>query len=308
MGRPIQKKWFGPVSGIGSQIIVTGARFSDDVTATNAYILSQTGSEAYMVQDTAKTHAPEILFMVNANAVAALLPGQCYINATPFGGTALPAETIAQYRISLYDVPNAVATPTGVPAVSSVSNYKWSTIPATKAGEADLVTESAGTGIVDTVAVTTPPSGTGYFVAPTVTFPAAGTGATATATINATGGVTGVTLVTAGSGYTAGALTFSAPPASAAATATATATQTAGAITAITLGSGGGFYTTAPTVTINPVGGGTGATATASISAGKVTGFTITAPGTGYVTPTVTVAAPPAATTAAGTFTVKSVP
>lgn len=142
MGRPIQKKWFGTPDTDGLQIVVTGAKFSDGVTATDAYILSQTGSAAYMVQDVAKTHAPEILFMVNANSVDALLPKQCYINVTPFGGTALPAETIAQYRVSVYNIPNSVPTETGAPAVSSVSDYKWSTIPATKAGEADLITET----------------------------------------------------------------------------------------------------------------------------------------------------------------------
>jgi hypothetical protein len=294
MGRPIQKKWFGP----GGEIIVTGAMFSDGVTATNAYILSQTGSAAYMVQDAAKTHKPEILFMVNAASTAALLPGQCFINATPFGGTALPAETIAQYRISLYNVPNTVPMVTGAPAVQSVSNYKWSTIPATKAGEADLITETATTGVVN--AVTVGSGGTGYFTAPAVTFPAPGSGATATATVSAAGVVTGIAVTAGGSGYTAGAATVAAPPASV--TATATITATAGAITAITLVNGGGFYTAAPAVTIG--GPGTGATATATIAAGKVTGFTITAPGTGYTTATVSIAAPPAATTATATFTV----
>jgi hypothetical protein len=141
MGRPIQKKWFGKPDAPGQQIIVTGAKFRDGVTATDAYIVSQTGSAAYMVQDVAQTHPAEILFMVNANSVDALLPGQCYINATPFGGTALPAETIAQYRISLYDIPNAVPTTTGAPAVTPVSNWKWSTIPAAAPGEVDLITE-----------------------------------------------------------------------------------------------------------------------------------------------------------------------
>lgn len=309
MGRPIKKKWFGPVAAPGRQIIVGGAKWADGTAVTNPYIQSQTGDNAYMVQDTLRTHNPEIMFLVNATIAGALGPSQMFVNATPFGGSALPAKKIAQYRITLFTTPYSTATPrpTGVPANDPVANYTWSTIPATKAGQVDLITDTGGTGIVATVAVTTPPSGAGYFVAPTVAFPTgtAGFGATATSTINATGGVTGVTLVTPGYGYTAGALTFGAPPASV--TATATATQTGGLITAITLVNGGGFYLTAPTVTINPVGGGTLATATASISGGRVVGFTITAPGSGYVTPTVTVGAPPAAATAAGTFTVTTI-
>jgi hypothetical protein len=304
MGRPIQKKWFGEASNVGSEIIVNGAMFSDGTTATNAYIIKQTGSAAYIVQDAAMTHAPEILFMVNAASTTALLPGQCFINATPFGGTALPCYKINQFRVDIFDVANTVPREVGAPVPDHATSYSWSTIPATKAGQADLITESAGTGIVDVVTVGT--AGTGYFLAPSVSFPTTGgaSGATATATISAAGAVTGITVTSGGSGYTAGAATVSPPPASV--TATATATQTGGAITAITLVGGGGFYTTAPAVTI--AGAGTGATATATIAAGKVTGFNITAPGTGYVTPTVTIAAPPAATAATATFTVKSTP
>jgi len=135
MGRPIQKKWFGPSAGAGNQIVVNGVRWADNTTSLNAYIVKQTGSAAYVVSDGAKT---EIAFMVNANAVGALLPGQCFITATPFGGAALPCETIAQYRVSLYLVPNTVPRETGAPAVSPVGNYRWSKIPATAPGEADL--------------------------------------------------------------------------------------------------------------------------------------------------------------------------
>jgi len=296
MGRPIQRKWFGPQSGPGSQIIVTGAKFADGTTPAS-YIMSQTGDTAYMVQDLAKTKTPEILFLVNANATAALLPGQMYINATPFGGTALPAKRIAQYRISLYTVPNTVARPTGV-ADGRVVEYSWSTIPATKAGQATLITESATTGVVTSVTVGT--AGAGYFTAPTVTFPISGTGATAKATVSATGTISGVAVLTGGSGYvTGGVATISPPPPSV--TATATATAVGGIITAVTLTNGGGFYTSAPGVTLG--GGGSGATVTAVISGGRVTGFTTLVGGTGYTAPTVVIGPPPVAVTALATFT-----
>ena len=126
MGRPIQKKWFGLSAGAGNQIVVNGVKFADGTTATNAYIIKQTGSNAYVVQDTAKTHAPEIVFMVNAAAVGTLLPGQCFITATPFGGSALPCKKIAQFRVDVF-------APDGTP-----DSYSWSTQPAVAAGQADL--------------------------------------------------------------------------------------------------------------------------------------------------------------------------
>lgn len=126
MGKSIQKKWFGPASKAGNQIVVNGVKFADGATATNAYIIKQTGSNAYVVQDAAKTHAPEIVFMVNATAVGALQPGQCFITATPFGGSARPCKKIAQYRVDVFA------------ADGTVDSYSWSTQPANAAGQADL--------------------------------------------------------------------------------------------------------------------------------------------------------------------------
>ena len=129
MARPIQKRWFGPATLAGNQIVVSGAKFRDGSTVVDPYIVSQTGSSAYMIQS---------CFMVNANAVGALLPSQCYITATPFGGAPLPCKTIAQYRVSLFLVPNAVPRTTGDPAVQAAQSYRWSLIPAVAAGQADL--------------------------------------------------------------------------------------------------------------------------------------------------------------------------
>ena len=127
MGRPIQKKWFGLATSAGSQIVVNGVKFADGTTATGAYIIKQTGSNAYVVQDTAQAHAPEIVFMVNATSVGALLPGQCFILATPFGGSARPCKKIAQFRLDLFE------------ANGTISSYTWSTQPAVAPGQADLV-------------------------------------------------------------------------------------------------------------------------------------------------------------------------
>lgn len=149
MGRPIQKKWFGPAVTAGSQIVVNGVRWADNTTSTGAYIVKQTGSTAYVISNGSKA---EICFMVNANGVGALLPGQCFINATPFGGSALPCEKISQFRASLYSVPNTVATPTGRPAVSGVSNYSWSDLPATGPGQCNLITAAEAGYPVNTVA------------------------------------------------------------------------------------------------------------------------------------------------------------
>jgi hypothetical protein len=129
MARPIQKS---------NQIVVNGVRFRDGTTAVNAYIVNQTGSSAYTIQDTAMAHAPEICFMVNADGLGALQPSQCYITATPFGGVPLPCKTIAQYRVSLFTVPNSVPRRVGDPAVVAADDYRWSLIPPVARGQAAL--------------------------------------------------------------------------------------------------------------------------------------------------------------------------
>jgi hypothetical protein len=159
MGRPINKKWFGsapvtpgnppyPPDRPPGVIQVNGVRFADGTVFSAAYgfaaayIVKQTGSSAYVVQDIGMTHAAEIVFMVNASAPAALAPSQCYILAQPFGGSPLPCSKITQFRLSAYKTPNAstpVPNPVPVPA-NSVSNYSWSIVPAVANGEADLIT------------------------------------------------------------------------------------------------------------------------------------------------------------------------
>ena len=105
--------------------------FKDGTTASNAYILRQVGHTSYIVQDTALSHAPEIVFMVNASnvsgGVGSVLPGQCYINATPFGGVAQPCSKIQQFRLSVFN------------ADGSLSNYTWQTFPASLPTQATLV-------------------------------------------------------------------------------------------------------------------------------------------------------------------------
>lgn len=136
MGRPIQKKWFGVSSGAGNQIVVNGVRWADDTTSTSAYIVKQRGFNAYVVSNgTTKT---ETVFMVNAAALATLLPGQCFITATPFGGSALPCYKIAQYRVDLFNTVNTVPRVTGAPVPDSTSSFSWSTQPAVAVGQADL--------------------------------------------------------------------------------------------------------------------------------------------------------------------------
>jgi hypothetical protein len=141
MGKPIQKKWFGLGTAGSQQIIVDGVMFADGSVATSAYIVKQTGSAAYVVQDAGMTHAPEIVFMVNAASTAALLPGQCFITATPFGGAALPCSKIAQFRVDIFNVANTVPTVVGGDIAidaQGITSYSWSTMPAAALGQADL--------------------------------------------------------------------------------------------------------------------------------------------------------------------------
>lgn len=281
MGRPIQKKWFGPPSSTGAQIVVNGVKWADGTTASNAYIVKQTGSNAYIVSNGIKS---EIVFMVNATAVSGLSAGECYILATPFGGSARPCKKINQFRLDLFE------------ADGSINSYSWSTVPAVANGQANLVAANGGNGQILYVTVTN--GGRGYFSAPSVTFTGGGSGATGTAVI-AAGVVTGVTVTAGGSGYTSGTMTLAAPPASV--TATGTVTLSGNTVGSIAVNTQGGYYTTAPAVTIN--GNGAGATATATIANGRVTGFVVTNAGSGYTAATVTVAAPPAAVTATATAT-----
>ena len=140
MGKSIQKKWFGlPVTAGSGHIKVNGVKFADGTTATGAYIVKQTGSNAYVVQDAALAHAPETVFMVNAATLSALLPGQCFILATPFGGSALPCAKIAQYRVDLFNVAKTTAAEVGAPIDTAITSYTWSTQPATANGQSDLI-------------------------------------------------------------------------------------------------------------------------------------------------------------------------
>ncbi len=288
MGRPIQKKWFGKSSLAGNQIVVNGVKFADGTTASNAYIVRQVGSTAYIVRDSSDSHAAEIVFMVNASSTGGLLPGQCYILATPFGGSALPCEKISQFRVSLYAA-NGV-----------IGNYSWSTIPATGVGQADLISGAGLAGRILTVVVDT--AGAGYFSAPAVSFTGGGTGGTAHAVLT-NGAVSSIVVDTAGANYATGGVSVGAPPASV--TATVTATINAGAVTGFTGLVGGGFYTSPPTVTFG--GPGTGASATAVLTNGVVTSFSGLVGGTGYVSvPTVTLSAPPAAVQSAAHATIST--
>lgn len=121
MGKPIKKTWFGTGSG---KIVVNGVKFADGTTATNAHIVKQTGSSAYVVSNGTKA---EIVFLANASSVTNLQPGQCYILATPFGGSARPCQKISQFRLSVHE------------ADGTVDSYSWSSIPATAKGQADLI-------------------------------------------------------------------------------------------------------------------------------------------------------------------------
>lgn len=124
MGRPLNEKWFGSSVLPGNQIVVNGIKWADGSTSTDGYIVKQKSTSAYVVSDGVKT---EECFMVNALVLGSLAKGQCFILATPFGGVASPCYKIEQFRLSVFNLDG------------SITSYSWSTIPATKAGEADLI-------------------------------------------------------------------------------------------------------------------------------------------------------------------------
>lgn len=280
MGRPIQSTWFGlPVGGNNGHITVTGVKFADGTTASDAYIVKQVGSTSYVVQDAAQTHAAETVFMVNATALGSLLPGQCYILAKPYGASTLPCEKIAQFRLSVYN------------ANGTTSSYQWSSLPAKNINQADLI---PGNGQISSVTITNP--GYGYIATPAVAFTGGGALGAATAVVTSSS-LSAINVTTAGSGYTGGGVTIAAP--AAAVTATATATIVGGSVTAIAPVLGGYYYSVTPSVVIT--GNGFGANAVATISNGVVTGFAVTSGGSGYTVANVTVSAPPASVQATAT-------
>lgn len=131
MARPIKKSWFGlPITAGSNHIKVNGVKFADGTTATNAYIVKQTGATAYIVQDAAKSHAAEIVFMVNATSTGSLHPGQCFITTVPYGASTIPCSKIQQFRLSTYETNG------------TIGNYSWSTLPANRVGQTDLLIES----------------------------------------------------------------------------------------------------------------------------------------------------------------------
>jgi uncharacterized repeat protein (TIGR01451 family)/fimbrial isopeptide formation D2 family protein len=113
-----------------------------------------------------------------------------------------------------------------------------------------------------------------------------------------------VDVVNAGNGLATGVdLTDTLPAYIAATSATGPTTS----IRTISVTGGGSGYVTPPVVSITG-GGGSGAAANAVLSGGAVSAIVVTNPGTGYTSaPTVTIAAPPAGTTATATATLRTI-
>ena len=285
MGKSIQKKWFGPTSNSGSQIIVNGVKFADGTVATSAYIVKQTGATAYLVSNGTLT---EIVFMVNAATTDALLPGQCFILATPFGGSAVPCAKITQFRVNVYEA-------------GTVNSYSWSTIPATTYGQANLITSAGTAGAI--LSITPGAAGFGYLTAPTVTLNGGGIGGAVHTTI-ANGAVSSYVIDSAGANYANGNITVDAPSSITATCATGFATTGVVTTGSIAVTNGGGYYLVAPAVTV--VGGDGTATAHAVVANGVVTSIVVDTGGTtGYATPvSITIAAPPAAVQATASATI----
>ena len=286
VAKAIQKKWFGPTTVPGAQIVVSGVRFADSSTATGDYIIKQTGSTAYKVQDSALAHDPETVFMVNATDVSGLNPGECFILATPFGGSALPCAKIMQYRVNLYE------------ADGTIGSYSWSTQPAVAAGQADLISATGSVGALLTLAPNA--AGSGYFTAPSVILAGGGSGGAAHTTIAGTNGHVATTVIDSpGMGYTGA--TLSAPPASVTAVLTKTLTNGVLGLT-VSNAATNGYYNAVPAVSVSAPPAAILATATATLSAGTVNGYAALVGGGFYPTvPLIGVGAPPAPVTASAT-------
>ncbi|MCL5270043.1 MAG: hypothetical protein M1457_05725, partial [bacterium] len=202
---------------------------------------------------------------------------QIRIKGTP---TPPPATYLADLQAA---IPKAFAVSQEAPVVSEgVFNAAYGT--AYGDNFMNIIDESLNpTGAPQSIAqVFTAAPGLNYMTPPTVSFyGGGGTGAAATATLN---GVTGLTLVTAGSGYTAPpAVTITAAAGDTGTGAQAAAVVSGGVVTALVVTNPGSNYLLAPTVAIAAptTAGGVTATATATITLGSVGSIIMTNPGTG---------------------------
>jgi hypothetical protein len=159
-------------------------------------------------------------------------------------------------------------------------------------GAIDLAAGSSGVNISNggtVTALTRTSSGGGYTSIPAIAISAPTTAGGVQATANANVFVQAVSIVSGGTGYTAGDTLTLVGGTFAAASLLTVNTVSAGVITGVTVLSGGSAYTAIPT---NPVSvtGGTGSGATFNVTAwGVAPTFTITNAGSGYVEqPTVT--------------------
>jgi hypothetical protein len=124
-----------------------------------------------------------------------------------------------------------------------------------------------------------------------------GSGARFTATVASTGSLNTITLISAGSGYTASDIVmvaFSGGGIGTSATAILTAVlNSGGGVGAVTVATGGSGYISGTIALSLQGGGGIGATATATVTNGAVASVSVTAPGQGYLSPPTVVVTDP---------------
>lgn len=281
MARSLNKKFFGPTSTVGSQIVAS-VKFDGGAAATG-YIVKQVSARRYLF---AKASDPSVTVkakLVNTGTPTTI--GTASITVSPYGGGTEYAMKITAKKVYTFDG----------------NSYVWSAVAASATGQADIIADGerietatatavlATTGAILTVNITS--GGTGYAVNDVLTV-AGGTGSSATLTVSSESGgvITGVTISNGGTGYTvADPLTVTGPGND---DATFTVATLSKAVSTVTVVDGGGAYASAPTVTFSG-GGGAGAAATAVLTNGVVTSFIVTNNGSGYTSaPTVTLSAP----------------
>ena len=122
MGRPINKKYLGDPARVGQQVVFTACWFALESapSANPCFVKRQVGTGRFQAEDSVTGHLGAVRIV---NGALPLEPGQATIAVTPFGGGPVEYARVIHNR--------SVKT-------WQDHQYRWSILPAGKAGDADL--------------------------------------------------------------------------------------------------------------------------------------------------------------------------
>lgn len=101
MGRPLNKRYFGPSAGGDGFQLIGRSWFTGSITPEECYIVKQKSNYKYIVRDSATGTKEEIASLVDADPTAI---GELQIRVSPDGGTTFKnAKNISGRRVKTFD-------------------------------------------------------------------------------------------------------------------------------------------------------------------------------------------------------------